>query len=85
METSVAVNKWGNGLGLHLPKAFVQTLNIHDGDRLHLKIKQETIQITKRSKQLTLSEMMEGVTGDIMHSYFEDDEAFGIPAGREVW
>jgi len=87
MKTSVSVNKWGNGLGLHLPKAFVQMLDIHNGDKLSLKIEDNAIKVRKQRKDITLEELMSGMTYETMNSYFDEqgNNPFGASVGREVW
>ena len=38
MTTSVTVRKWGNSLGITLPKELVESQNIKEGDKISLPI-----------------------------------------------
>ena len=38
MTTSVTVRKWGNSLGVTLPKELVESQNIKEGDKISLPI-----------------------------------------------
>jgi antitoxin component of MazEF toxin-antitoxin module len=39
METKTTVSKWGNSLGIRIPKQLVMKLNISEGDQLDITIK----------------------------------------------
>ena len=76
------IKKWGNSLGLRLPKVLAEHLNIDDGSRLELSLEKDYIKLLPlRKPKLKLSEMLSKVNKNNIHN--EIDTV--IPVGIEVW
>jgi len=81
METNI--QKWGNSLGVRLPKSIATNQSLKVGSRV---VVSETstgiaIEVVKKSRKYTLAELLKGVTKDNLHKETE----WGDPVGNEVW
>jgi len=81
METNI--QKWGNSLGVRLPKSIATNQSLKAGSRVVIS---ETstgiaIEVVKKSRKYTLAELLKGVTKDNLHKETE----WGDPVGNEVW
>ena len=72
------VTKWGNSVGIRLPKIFAAEMGMQEGVSVHLQVKQGALVITPAE---SLETMLGGITPDMLHS--ETD--FGGSVGKEVW
>ena len=79
MTTQVA--KWGNSLGLRLPKSVAVEVSIADGDTVDVVVEDGAIVIRPAGKRYSLDELVQGITSKNQHR--ETD--WGKPVGREVW
>lgn len=79
MTTRVA--KWGNSLGLRVPKAVAQEARIEEGDVVDLLVKNGIIVIRPSRPMYSLDELVARITLRNRHS--ESD--WGTPVGGEVW
>ena len=75
----ISIKKWGNSLGLRIPKIFAVQLGIDEGKELDVNIEGNSIVISNPSE--TLDELLEKITDENIHG--ETD--FGSPIGKEVW
>jgi antitoxin MazE len=81
---TTSVRKWGNGHGVLLPKAFVDTLDLaHAEVKTVLRGSSIVLTKTKKSPQkpLTLKDLVRGVSRRDKHELID----FGAPRGREIW
>ena len=81
METNI--QKWGNSLGVRLPKQIALNQSLREGSRV---IVTETatgiaIEVVKHKKYNTLDEMLAAVTPLNKHTPLD----WGNPVGNEVW
>jgi antitoxin MazE len=79
MTTQVA--KWGNSLGLRLPKAVAQEAEIGDGDTVDVSVQNGAIVIRPAKARYSLDELVGRITPKNRHG--ETD--WGKRAGRETW
>ena len=79
MTTQVA--KWGNSLGLRLPKAVAQEAEIGDGDTVDVSVQNGTIVIRPAKPRYSLDELVARITSKNRHA----ETNWGKPAGRETW
>ena len=80
MQTSI--QKWGNSLGLRLPKLIAEELQIKTGARVTMKVSQGRLVITPQvRRRYSLDELLKGVNTENLHP--ETDTS--APQGREVW
>ena len=79
MTTQVA--KWGNSLGLRLPRSVAQEAQIGDGDTVDVVVEGGAIVIRPARARYSLDELVAGITKANRH----DETDWGTPAGRETW
>ena len=81
METNI--QKWGNSLGVRLPKQMAQNQSLKEGSRV---VVTETatgiaIEVVKKPLHHSLSELLKGITRDTIHAEMD----WGDSVGNEVW
>ena len=79
MTTQIA--KWGNSLGLRLPKAVAQEAQVDEGDRVDVSVKNGVILIRPSRRTYSLGELVSKITSKNRH----EGRDWGTPAGREAW
>jgi antitoxin MazE len=80
MATQVQVAKWGNSLGVRLPRDIAVRVGLTEGARVDIEAAGDgTIVISRSRRRFTLEELVAGMTPDREHP-LEDDG----PAGAEV-
>jgi antitoxin MazE len=81
METSI--QKWGNSLGVRLPKNIALNQSLKEGSRVVVTETKTGIAIeaVKKTRKYTLAELLKGTTKDKLHK--ETD--WGGPVGNEIW
>ena len=80
------VSKWGNGLGILLPKQVVEKMELKAGDKLVLEMENGVVTLKKESDVLIipryrLEDLLKGYEGYQNEEYWKDVE----PVGEEVW
>jgi antitoxin MazE len=78
MRTRVA--KWGNSLAVRIPAAVAEEVNLHEGDALVLQSTPDGLTLIRETAELTMAEMLAGVTDDNIHEYVD----FGPAVGKEL-
>ena len=76
------IQKWGNSLGLRIPKAFADQTHVQAGSTVDISL--ENGQLTIRpvsSPSYRLEELLSGVTRGNLH----EEVATGDAVGREAW
>lgn len=81
MRTSTQIAKWGNSLGLRLPKAVAAEARVGEGDTVEVTVKDGAIIIRPAQVTYTLEELVSKITPRNRHA--ETD--WGKPVGREEW
>ena len=77
---TVKLQKWGNSMGVRIPKSIIEKVNLEENDELIIEQQDGKIVIFPAKKKLSLSDMMDQVTHENLHT--EDDFK---PEGNEVW
>ncbi|QQR64628.1 AbrB/MazE/SpoVT family DNA-binding domain-containing protein [Candidatus Kaiserbacteria bacterium] len=80
METNI--QKWGNSLGVRLPKSIAMSKSLKAGSRV-LVTETKTgisIEVVKRERR-TLDDMLKGITKENLH----EEVDWGKPVGNEIW
>lgn len=76
-----AVKRWGNSLGIRIPKVIAEQMDISDGVNISIQIKNDMIELTKVPKKMTLKEKIENISTENLHN----EVSTGSPIGNEVW
>lgn len=77
---SVKIKKWGNSLGVRIPKAVIAKVNLSENSEVEVESKNGTIVIFPVKKQYSLESLLEQITKSNLHH--EDDFK---AEGNEVW
>lgn len=77
MQSHVA--KWGNSLGIRIPKSLAEKIGLTEGTPVDFKVDNDAIIIRRKSYSLEM--LLSQVTPQNMHSEINT----GYPVGREVW
>ncbi len=76
------VRKWGNSLGLRIPKAFADEASVEEGSTVDLSVFEGRIVVRPvPGPRYELSELLGGVTDENLHG----EVATGPLRGREAW
>jgi antitoxin MazE len=75
------VQKWGNSIGLRIPKAIAQEAEIEEGASVDLVVESGRLIVRPVRKKYTLEELVSKITPENRHP--ETD--WGPPVGKEVW
>ena len=77
----VKIQKWGNSLGVRIPKSLAQDAGIREGTSVDLRVESGRLIIAPAGKRYTLEELVSRITPENRHP--ETD--WGAPVGKEVW
>ena len=76
------IQKWGNSLGLRIPKAFAEQAGVQAGSDVDLSVKDGNLVVRpRRRRKYELKRLLQAVTAGNIHREIETGE----PAGREAW
>ena len=80
MQTKI--QKWGNSLGLRIPKSFAEQTGVNAGSRVDLSIIDGDLVVRpRRPPRYLLKDLLEAVDSENLHREIDT----GIPVGRESW
>ncbi len=76
------IRKWGNSLGVRIPKSLAIDVQVEDGCSVDLSIENGRLVIVPIIKDgHTLDELLDQITPQNLHGEFDT----GKPVGGEVW
>ncbi len=75
------VAKWGNSLGLRLPKSVAREAQIGEGDTVDVSVDNGTIVVRPSRPRYSLDQLVGRITVRNRHS----ETGWGRPVGDEVW
>lgn len=80
---SITLHRWGNSVGLRLPKPLLEQVGLTDGSRVDIKVEggRLVIEPVRRHRRYTMAELLEGFTPENQPGEVD----WGPPVGREVW
>ena len=81
MATTTQLSKWGNSLGLRLPKSVAREVQLDEGDTVQLSVHNGTIVIRPSRPHYSLDELVSRITPKNRH----DESDWGGKLGNEVW
>jgi len=76
----VLLTRWGNSLGLRIPKAMTEKIGLTDGSRVEVQMEDDRIVISSARPRYVLRDLLVGVTPDDMRDAFD----WGEDVGREI-
>ena len=75
----VQISKWGNSLGVRVPKDVAAKLGLTEGSRVDVSIEGDRLVISTKRPVYTLDELLVGMTPESMREAFD----WGPDMGRE--
>ena len=76
------LTKWGNSLGIRIPKNVIEQIKLQEGDELDISTEANKLILTpKIKKKYSLEELLEGMGEEHLHSEID----WGNPEGAELW
>jgi antitoxin MazE len=75
------INRWGNSLGVRIPLPVANELGFKIGTIVDVTVEDGKAVISPIKKKYTLSELLEGVTPDLI----EGEYNWGQTVGNEAW
>lgn len=80
MQTKI--QKWGNSLGLRIPKSFAKQAGVEAGSDVDLSIEGSDLVVRSLLRpRYRLQDLLRGVTAKNLHKEVDT----GAPVGREAW
>ena len=76
----VQVSRWGNSLGLRIPKDIAARAGLREGARVEIETEGDRIIIAPAQPRYVLAELLKGVTPEAMREAFD----WGPDKGREI-
>ena len=77
---ALRISKWGNSLGIRIPKAFIQSAGLSEGSEVEIGISGGRLVITPVGREYGLEELAGQITAENRHG--ETD--WGRPVGHET-
>jgi antitoxin MazE len=81
MAATTQIAKWGNSLGLRLPKSVAREVRVDEGDTVEVSVDNGAIVIRPGRPRYSLDELVGRITTRNRHR--ETD--WGMTVGHEVW
>ncbi len=78
-KTTTAVTRWGNSLGVRLPKGLAKSAGLSEGDSVDLSFEDNAVVMRRAKPRYKLDELLSLITPENIHP--ETD--WGEPVGRE--
>lgn len=75
------VSRWGNSLGVRIPKAYAEELGLAEGATVDVKVSGRNLVMEPAQREYALEELVSGITPKNRHA--ETD--WSAPRGKEVW
>ncbi len=79
--TTTQIAKWGNSLGLRLPKSVALEANLDEGDTVTVSVRNGAIVIRPSRPTYSLERLVAKITLRNRH----DESDWGAPVGHETW
>lgn len=81
MGATTQVSRWGNSLGLRLPKSIAREARLDEGDTVDVSVDRGAIVIRPSRPRYSLDDLVRRITARNRHG--ETD--WGAPRGHEMW
>lgn len=77
---SAKIQKWGNSMGVRIPKAIMEKANLSINSEIEIECKNQKIIIFSKKKPIQLKNLLSQITKDNLHA----EDSF-VKAGKEIW
>ena len=78
---TATIQKWGNSLGIRIPKNITENLGLQEGSGISVFEKDGLIILEKKDNILDLKKVMKNYKPETYHQEID----WGKPVGRELW
>jgi antitoxin MazE len=76
------IQKWGNSLGLRIPRSFAKEAGVVAGSAVDLTVRKGDLVVRPaRRRADRLKDLVRGITKSNLHGEFDT----GRPVGKEIW
>ncbi|HST75898.1 MAG TPA: AbrB/MazE/SpoVT family DNA-binding domain-containing protein [Acetobacteraceae bacterium] len=75
----VRVSRWGNSVGLRIPKELAEQFGLVDGTQIEMRAERDGLMLSPARPRFRLEDLLEGMTPETMHEAFD----WGPDVGRE--
>ena len=82
MATSTQIAKWGNSLGLRLPKSVAREAQLDEGDTVDVSVKDGAIVVRPARPTYSIETLVSKMTPRNRH---KESDWGTTPVGRELW
>jgi antitoxin MazE len=76
----VKVARWGNSLGLRIPKDVARRTGLREGERVDVEAEGDRIIVSRARRCYVLADLLKGMTPEAMRQSFD----WGPDRGREI-
>ena len=76
----VHVARWGNSLGLRIPKDIARRVGLREGAQVDVEVEGDRIVVSPARPRYVLAELLKGMTPQAMREAFD----WGPDKGREI-
>ena len=77
---NVLISRWGNSLGVRLPKSLAEQVGVRAGERVDVTVEGDTLVLRASAPRYTLGDLLANMTPQAAHEAFD----WGDDVGREV-
>ena len=81
MAATTQISKWGNSLGLRLPKSVAREAQVDEGDTVDVSVRNGAIVIRPSRPTYSLEQLVTKITPRNRH----DEIDWSAPVGHEAW
>lgn len=79
---SVTLHRWGNSVGLRVPKPLLEQLGLGEGSKVDVRVENGRLVIEpERKPRVTLKDVLKGFSPNDRPG----EVGWGKPVGKEVW
>jgi antitoxin MazE len=75
------VSKWGNSLGVRIPKAYAEEVGLSEGATVDVKVSGRKLVLEPARPEYDLEELVAAITPKNRHAAMD----WGAPVGKETW
>lgn len=75
------VKMWGNSLGIRLPQAIIQQVDLYEGASVNISIQDNKIILAPARQTYNLEKLLKDITPEMQH----DELDWGEAEGEESW